>query len=69
MAVRRLHRFHPHGMEILELEVPCDAPGERQVRARNARYPRRTLPSRRSCTTTHSTLSIAVAKQIPARPE
>src|SRR6266850_1097266 len=32
------------------------------------RYPRRTLPSRRSCTTTHFTLSIAVAKQIPCAP-
>src|SRR6267378_2477825 len=31
-----LHRFHPHGMGILELEVPRDAPGERQVRARDA---------------------------------
>jgi len=32
------------------------------------RYPRRTLPSRRSCTTTHFTVSIAVAKQIPCAP-
>src|SRR3989441_890071 len=32
----RLHGFHPHGMGILELEVPRDAPGERQVCARDA---------------------------------
>src|SRR5436853_3652333 len=32
----RLHGYHPHGMGIPELEVPRDAPGERQVCARNA---------------------------------